>query len=114
SYNVVIVDRDANDLPVEELARRMRVRHPEVAMVVVATTFDARRSPYEAWIERPYRPAALPEVVRTASIARERRCGRTTASCREPARARRRRGYDSSSELVSRTVPVFVPLPVFE
>jgi CheY-like chemotaxis protein len=77
-YDVVVVDRRISEVPVDELARRLRTRHPEVAVAAIDRQFDVRRAPYDSWIEVSYGPGALVCVVETASIARTLRRRRAT------------------------------------
>lgn len=79
-YGVLVLDRDPRGFPVGELVARLRGRHPEVAVAVVAASFDVRAARFDAWVERPYTPEKILEAVHTSVLSRERRRGRSTAS----------------------------------
>jgi DNA-binding NtrC family response regulator len=77
SYDALVVDGELPGLPVEPFARRLRVRHPEIALAVIAAAFDARHAPFDAGIEKRHEPGALIDIVGTATEARDRRLGRS-------------------------------------
>jgi len=73
-YDVLVADCGWRGLPAESFARHMRTRLPEVALALAAPDFDPRLTPCDAWIQTPYGPEALVDVVRAAArAARERR-----------------------------------------
>lgn len=75
-YDALVVACGNGGAPAEPFTRYMRSAHPAiaVALAVAADDVELGRLPCDAWIEAPYRPSAVVDVVRAAaSAARKRR-----------------------------------------
>jgi len=77
-YDAFVAGCGPLGLPTASFTRYMRTRHPSIAVAVAGRDFDLSRTPCDAWIETPYTPEALVEIVRGALQAARERMRRTT------------------------------------